>query len=339
MLVLRHGHSGMNKEIAFHHDRLCNDVKFLEGDNFFHDLKAIKELYEFSAETKDNVYIYRQTVELRDKMRADFFGMIADGKINYPLEQLLEFYSSGDKGFYLNGGCSGYEWADATNVYKYSEYWMLMDVIEERKANPLSEDRNDLFSTKNELLNPEQQQEYKEVKKFEVNSDRYKAEKAEQKLRETEQELAQKQADLDRTEQELEVTKQQQKDKEQIEKTFLEGVGISDMSTDERQALFERSNDLRQTRLVMQDVSLTTMCRIYVAEEDTKAKLEFLKELYQIRKGGKTNKDKNEMAGTFVRVLDKTPELKKDENLVALSKRDTVVKQPTRVVKKQVERN
>ena len=301
-------------------------------------MKAIKELYEFSAETKDNVYIYRQTVELRDKMRADFFGMIADGKINYPLEQLLEFYSSGDKGFYLNGGCSGYEWADATNVYKYSEYLMLMDVIEERKANPLSEDRNDLFSTKNELLNPEQQQEYKGVKKFEVNSDRYKAEKAEQKLRETEQELAQKQAKLDETKQELEVTKQQQEDKERTEKTFLEGVGISDMSTDERQVLFERSNDLRQTRPVIQDVALTTMCRIYVAEDDKKTKLGFLKKLYQIRKEGKTNAEKNKMADTFARVLDNAPELKKDDNLVRLSKRDTFFGQPTRAIKKQVKK-
>ena len=57
----------------------------------------------------------------------------------------------------------------------------------------------------------------------------------------------------------------------------------------------------------------------------------------QIRKEGKTNKEKNEMADTFARVLNRAPELKCDNNLVRLSQRDTVVKQPTRAVRRQVE--
>ena len=119
---------------------------------------------------------------------------------------------------------------------------------------------------------------------------------------------------------------------------FLEDVGISDMSTDERQALFDRSNNLRREHPVMQDVALTTMCRCYTEEKDKKTKLKLLKELYQIRKGGKDNKEKNEMADTFARVLDRAPELKVDDNLVRLSQRDIVVKQPTKVVGKQVEK-
>ena len=118
---------------------------------------------------------------------------------------------------------------------------------------------------------------------------------------------------------------------------FLEGTGISKLSPVERRDLFVKSNQLRREHPVMQEVALTTMCRCYTAEKDKKTKLELLKELYQIRKGGETNKEKNEMADTFARVLDKAPELKADDNLVRLSQRDTVVKQPTRAVRRQVE--
>ena len=134
----------------------------------------------------------------------------------------------------------------------------------------------------------------------------------------------------------LESTQRQLDDKQQIETMFLEGKGISELSTDDRKALFERSDKLRQDKPVMQEISLTTMCRVYVAESDKKEKLEFLKALYQIRKGGKTNKENRDMAKVFERVLDKAPELKKDKNLVALSKVDTGISNPTKQVKKQV---
>lgn len=134
----------------------------------------------------------------------------------------------------------------------------------------------------------------------------------------------------------LESTKRQLDDKQQIETMFLEGKGISELSTEDRKALFERSDKLRQDKPVMQEISLTTMCRVYVAESDKKEKLEFLKALYQIRKGGKTNKENRDMAKVFERVLDKAPELKKDKNLVALSKVDTGISNPTKQVKKQV---
>ena len=117
----------------------------------------------------------------------------------------------------------------------------------------------------------------------------------------------------------------------------MEEKGIFALSSAERRDIFDKTNRLRREHPVMQEVALTTMCRCYMAEKDKKAKLGFLKTLYQIRKGGETNKEKNEMADTFARVLDKAPELKKDEYLVALSKRDTVVSQPTRQVRRQVE--
>ena len=111
----------------------------------------------------------------------------------------------------------------------------------------------------------------------------------------------------------------------------------AELSPVERRDLFHRSNMLRLKNPVMQEVALTTMCRCYTAEKDKKTKLELLRALYRIRKGGETNKEKNEMADTFARVLDKAPELKCDDNLVRLSQRDTVFKQPTRAVKRQVE--
>ena len=78
--------------------------------------------------------------------------------------------------------------------------------------------------------------------------------------------------------------------------------------------------------------------RNLVLDAENKAetiKKEMLGELYAIRKGGKTDAEKREMAKTFKRVLDKNPALKKDENLVALSKIDTIISQPTKSVKKQ----
>lgn len=151
-----------------------------------------------------------------------------------------------------------------------------------------------------------------------------------------EKELAEIQQKLQETRQALSES-EQKSDKTKEKEMFLDGVGISKLTPNERRELFIKSDTLRKEHPVMQEVSLTTMCRCYVEEKDKKAKLGFLKTLYQIRKGGETRQEKNEMADTFARVLDKAPELKKDENLVALSKRDTVVSQPTRQVRRQVE--
>ena len=63
-----------------------------------------------------------------------------------------------------------------------------------------------------------------------------------------------------------------------------------------------------------------------------------LSDLYAVRKSGNTDSEKREMAKTFKRVLDKNPSLKKDENLVALSKIDYAFSQPTKMVKNQIER-
>ena len=105
----------------------------------------------------------------------------------------------------------------------------------------------------------------------------------------------------------------------------------------ERKENFAAKKKLMEKHPIMLEPCLNSMCVSYVTTKDEAIKKEMLSDLYEIRKGGKTNADKREIAKTFKRVLDKNPELKKDENLVALSKVDTVVSQPTKTVKKQIE--
>ena len=45
------------------------------------------------------------------------------------------------------------------------------------------------------------------------------------------------------------------------------------------------------------------------------------------------------MADSYARVLENSPELKKDDNLVRLAQHDTIVRQPTKAVRKQVEKS
>ena len=158
-----------------------------------------------------------------------------------------------------------------------------------------------------------------------------------QKLQESQQALSRERQALSESRQALSESQQKTAEATKEKDMFLEGNGIAEMPMVERTILFHDSDLLRREHPVMQELALTTMCRCYMAEKDKKTKLEFLKTLYQIRKEGKTNKEKNEMADTFARVLNRAPELKCDNNLVRLSQRDTVVKQPTRAVRRQVE--
>ena len=117
----------------------------------------------------------------------------------------------------------------------------------------------------------------------------------------------------------------------------MEEKGIFALSSAERRDIFDKTNRLRQEHPIMQEVLLTTMCKCYIAEKDKDAKFEFLKELCRIRKNGKTNQEKNEMADTFAHILEKEPDLKADNYLVRLSQRDTVVSQPAKQVRRQIE--
>ncbi|MBR1914876.1 MAG: hypothetical protein IJ830_00345 [Alphaproteobacteria bacterium] len=113
---------------------------------------------------------------------------------------------------------------------------------------------------------------------------------------------------------------------------------LKSLTDEQRKQNFDQKKKLMEEHLIMTEACLNSMCTSYYLTEDKEVKDEMLSNLYDIRKGGEHNKDKRDMAKTFQRVLDRNPGLKKDENLVALSKIDTPFSQPTKRVQKQVTR-
>lgn len=61
-----------------------------------------------------------------------------------------------------------------------------------------------------------------------------------------------------------------------------------------------------------------------------------LKDLYEFRKGGENNKEKNRRAKVFAKVLEENPILRENEYLVALAGKDGLVSKPTRPVRDKV---
>ena len=61
-----------------------------------------------------------------------------------------------------------------------------------------------------------------------------------------------------------------------------------------------------------------------------------LKDLYEFRKGGENNKEKNRRAKVFAKVLEENPILRENEYLVALAGKDRLVSKPTNLVKGKV---
>ena len=113
---------------------------------------------------------------------------------------------------------------------------------------------------------------------------------------------------------------------------------LKGLTDEQRKQNFDQKKKLMEEHLIMTEACLNSMCTSYYLTEDKGLKDEMLSNLYDIRKGGEHNKDKRDMAKAFQRVLDRNPGLKKDENLVALSKIDTPFSQPTKRVQKQVTR-
>lgn len=114
---------------------------------------------------------------------------------------------------------------------------------------------------------------------------------------------------------------------------------IKNLTDEQKRDNFAAKKKLMTEHPIMLEPCLNSMCESYVFTKDEAIKKEMLGELYAVRKGGKTDAEKRDMAKTFKRVLDKNPVLKKDENLVALSKIDTVFSKPTNKVKAQTTRS
>lgn len=110
---------------------------------------------------------------------------------------------------------------------------------------------------------------------------------------------------------------------------------IQKLENIENKKAFLAKKNLMKNHPVMLESCLTSMCLIYNGTQDAATKKEMLSDLYKIRKGGKTNKEKRNMAKIFKDILDTNPSLKENANLVALSKVDNILSSPTKVVKKQ----
>lgn len=111
---------------------------------------------------------------------------------------------------------------------------------------------------------------------------------------------------------------------------------MTNMTDAQRKETFDAKYKLMQEHPIMFEACLSSMCMAYHLVENDKTKKQMLADLYSLRKSKESNKDKREIAKAFQRVLDRTPILKKNENLVALSKIDTPFYRPTKSVKRQL---
>ena len=90
-----------------------------------------------------------------------------------------------------------------------------------------------------------------------------------------------------------------------------------------RKELFAKMKEELSQNPNLREGHLAAMCKIYASKTNTpEQKAEYFEQLHQIRKSGKTNAEKREMAATFDRVLGRNPELAKDEALKGLAKVD-----------------
>ncbi len=334
-------------------------VYYVEGKDLKNDLYAIRRYREYGP--YEDFEVYQAYADERDEMRAKLFGMIADGKTKYKLSELAEFYFSSKEGkggyFHLSG-----EWTDKTSIFenedKYPEYLRGMAAIEkkiethikdltfEQKKLMLGQTRSEdvLKSLMKEGLTISLEDlkgrfspEFidKAIAENKILQDQAKNEEISKKLEDVKSRLEQKEQELNNKERYLGYKEQAVASERATSVNANEDFkGLSDAELKDK---FELKKKLMKEHPIMLEPCLNSMCNAYVLTKDEAMKKEMLGELYAIRKGGKTDAEKREMAKTFKRVLDKNPNLKNDENLVALSKIDTVISQPTKSVKKQVE--
>ncbi len=107
--------------------------------------------------------------------------------------------------------------------------------------------------------------------------------------------------------------------------TVLKGTQkeVDSFSPDRKQQIFDRMVDEAMGNSNLLESYLSGICKIYVSETNTpEAKAQYFKDLHSIRKSYDSNAKNREMARTFGRVLERNPELAKDEALQGLAKID-----------------
>ena len=98
---------------------------------------------------------------------------------------------------------------------------------------------------------------------------------------------------------------------------------VDSFAPERKKELFAKMKEEMLKNPNLREGHLVGMCKIYVSETNTpEQKAEYFEGLHEVRKSGTTNAEKREMARTFGRVLERNPELAKDEALKGLSKID-----------------
>lgn len=98
---------------------------------------------------------------------------------------------------------------------------------------------------------------------------------------------------------------------------------VDAFTPERKKELFDKMKKEMTANANLRENHLTGMCKIYVSKTNTpEEKAKYFEELHNIRKSGKTNAEKREMARTFGRVLERNPDLANDEALKGLAKVD-----------------
>jgi len=165
------------------------------------------------------------------------------------------------------------------------------------------------YRRENEKLNAENQQLKEEHKKVEQK---------EVKLNDEQQQF---QRYVDHKSAEIKAKSAEIAFKKDIDDLYKEGPNKFEPAR--QKELFAKMKEELLKNPNLREGHLAGMCKIYASAKNSPAdKAEYFEQLHEVRKSGKTNAEKREMAHTFGRVLERNPELAKDEALKGLAKID-----------------
>lgn len=98
---------------------------------------------------------------------------------------------------------------------------------------------------------------------------------------------------------------------------------VDSFAPERKKELFAKMKEEMLKNPNLREGHLAAMCKIYASKTNTlEQKAEYFEGLHEVRKSGTTNAEKREMARTFGRVLERNPDLAKDEALKGLAKID-----------------
>ncbi len=310
-------------------------VPLVSGKSLGKDLHIIKHYKEFGG-VLDWIETYHRSHTERDNLRSKLFGLIADGKTNYEYSDLREFYfmtKEEKERCFCDFSREDDEWKDVTDIVssdgKFSGYQRGMAAIEKRILE--REGMKSLSETEKDIMF--QQSRNPEILKLLIGTGQS------VNLPDLMKRFSAKDA--------LAIIAAGKCLQKQVSGQEIVRKADVDIALD-----FENSSDnilnhyfkvyqklIKEKKLFTENyqanlANVEMLCKLYHYTDNPEIKHEMLEGLYNLRKGSKENCN---IAGAIKNALKSNPELQKDENLVALSKVDTIFSQPTKTVKKQIE--